>query len=65
MSQREYMQMLFKRHGDNEDILVREYAEAEMNGIVRRKRNQNDLDSIKYARALYKDGMKKGWIRNS
>ena len=61
--QREYMRKLYDRYGDQADILVREYANGERNRIVVRARNDYNLTPEQYARALYRDGKRRGWLR--
>jgi hypothetical protein len=62
MNQRDFMRQLYQEFGDHEDILVREYAAGEERGIVTRQSNTHDLTPEQYARALYRDGIHKGWI---
>jgi len=65
MTQRDKMRQLFQLHGEKgmEEIL-RQYAKAEASGEVRRKK-KGILTTEEYAVMLYKDGIKKGWIRQS
>ncbi len=65
MRQREYMRRLYARFGDEPDILIRRYADAERKGIVCRAKNTFDLTAEQYAAALYRDGKRKGWITQS
>ena len=46
----------------DEERVIREYAEAEKRGEVERKRNSSNYTAEQYARALWNDAMKKGWI---
>ena len=62
MSQRDHMRHLYKQHGDDETVLVAQYAKAERNSLVTRKRNTHNISSEQYSKALYKDGIRKGWI---
>ena len=62
MNQRDKMRELFNRYGDNPDILIRKYAEAERRGEVIRKNNINNMPSEEYAKWLLADARKKGWI---
>jgi hypothetical protein len=41
--------------------VVREYA-AEARGEVKRKSNSHGITAEQYARALWNDAVKKGWI---
>jgi hypothetical protein len=61
-SQRDVMRSLYRKHGNKEEVLVSQYAEAERNGEVERKSNDYHLGAEEYARALYADGVRKGWI---
>ncbi len=62
MSQRDYMRRLFQEYGDNEDVLISNYAEGEKRGVVSRGSNMYELSPEEYAQALYNDGIRKGWI---
>jgi hypothetical protein len=60
--QRDVMRRLYtEQHGD-EERTIREYALAEQRGQVPRASNQYQLDAARYARALLRDGMAKGWL---
>ena len=56
------MRDLVRRYGMNEDRIVREYAAAERRGDVARSSNDYGLDAETYARRLWADALKKGWI---
>lgn len=58
------MREMVKRYGANEERVVREYAEAEKRGEVQRKSNAFDITPEQYARALWRDAVRKGWIGN-
>jgi hypothetical protein len=60
--QRDVMRELVKRHGMNRDVVVAAYARAERNGDVKRERNTHGTDPETYARALWADGVTKGWL---
>ena len=62
MSQRDYMRLLYKQYGSSESMIIDSYTEAEQKGLVLRRSNERRLDSSQYAKALYKDGIRKGWI---
>ena len=64
-TQRDMMRESYRRYGQDEERVVREYAAAEERGEVERKSNSQDHNSIQYARALWKDGVRKGWIFGS
>ncbi len=62
MTQRDYMRKLAKLYGrDNRDKIVREYAKAEMKGLVHRKRGTKDTSPYEYAFHLWHDMVSKGW----
>jgi hypothetical protein len=54
--------MLYGQHAGDEEKIISAYASAEMRGEVVRQNNAHGLSPIQYARALYKDGLRKGWI---
>ena len=62
MNQRDMMRALYRRFGDDEERLVAEYAAAEIRGDVARTSNTRGYSAKQYARALYQDGNRKGWI---
>ena len=47
------MRELIKKHGDDKDSIIREYAAAEEKGIVERKRNSCNLTALAYASNFY------------
>ena len=61
-TQREFMCGLVAEFGMNEDRVVQEYAAAEQNGDVNRKSNEYGTPPEAYARALWRDGVRKGWL---
>jgi hypothetical protein len=61
-SQRDYMRGLVRRFGPDEERVVREYAATEGRGEVERKNNSHLITAEQYARALWNDAVKKGWI---
>lgn len=61
-SQRDYMRELVRRFGADEERVVREYAAAEERGEVERRSNSHRITAEQYARALWGDAIKKGWI---
>lgn len=63
--QREYMAKLVERYGMDEERVVREYASAEERGEVERKSNTHGWTANQYARALWRDGVRKGWINGA
>jgi hypothetical protein len=62
LSQREVIRDLVARFGMNQERVIREYAAAERRGEVERKSNKHHLGSETYARALWADAVRKGWI---
>jgi hypothetical protein len=63
MTQRDKMRQLFQLHGESDlEGILRQYAQAEVRGEVKRKK-KGILTTAEYAALLYKDGIKKGWIR--
>jgi hypothetical protein len=63
-TQHDYMRMLVNRYGMDGERVVREYADAEERGDVERKSNTRGYTAKQYARALWLDGMRKGWLNN-
>ena len=64
MSQRDKMLEIYKRHkGNNDNAIIREYADAERSGKVKRKRNKYGLSAEDYAKRLLADGRDKGWLK--
>ena len=61
-SQRDVMRRLYREYGGNEALVVAAYARAETAGEVQRKRDKNGLTPEEYAKALFRDGEKKGWL---
>jgi hypothetical protein len=62
MKQFDKMRELFALYGDQEKILIQEYAWAEIHGEVTRKSNKNGVTAEHYASLLLKDARTKGWI---
>lgn len=60
--QRELMRKLVQTIGRDEDAVCAAYADAEEDGEVLRKSNANGRTPEEYARALWRDAVKKGWI---
>ena len=65
MKQRDLMRELFERYGDDEKIIVSEYARAEREGRVQRASDESRMTPEDYARRLFYDGKVKGWIRGN
>lgn len=60
--QRDYMRRLFVEMDGNMSKACAAYARAERDGIVARSRNTHDMTPEDYAKALWNDGVKKGWL---
>jgi hypothetical protein len=56
------MRELVRRFGPDEERVVREYAAAEERGEVGRRSNSHRITAEQYARALWNDAVKKGWV---
>ena len=56
------MRELMRKHPNDPSAIIREYAQAEREGVVQRERDTNDLSAEDYASRLYADGIKKQWI---
>lgn len=56
------MRDLVARFGRNEDVVCRAYAAAESRGDVPRQSNKYGLTPEQYARALWRDGARRGWF---
>ena len=57
----DYMRKLISELGRNQAAVCAAYAKAEDDGVVSRKSNDNNMSSLEYAIALWKDGERKGW----
>lgn len=62
MTQRDKMRELFRLYQGDKAMVVKAYAEAEQAGEVNRLRNASGYGTEQYARALWADGEKKGWL---
>jgi len=62
MKQVDKMRQLYIELGGDESKTISAYAAAERRGEVKRKSNKHGLDSETYSRALYLDGIRKGWL---
>ena len=62
-SQRDALRRLVERFGMNEERVIKEYAAAERRGEVKRSSNKYALSPEDYARALWRDAVRKGWLR--
>jgi len=57
------MKSLFARNRGDEIATARAYAKAEEVGEIVRKSNSHNRGSITYAKALIRDGKRKGWLK--
>jgi hypothetical protein len=62
-SQRSVMRSYFHRFGGDRERTVAAYAAAERRGEVARRSNVRAMDPDDYARRLFADGARRGWIR--
>lgn len=61
-TQRETMSRLYAANGCSREAAIEAYAAAERRGELRRRSNKHGLTAVEYARALFADGEKKGWL---
>ena len=62
LCQRDMMRLLFLENGENERAVVNAYVAAERAGDVLRKCDRNGIRVEQYAQALFRDGIRTGWI---
>lgn len=62
VSQRNVMRRLFVECDSDEERVIAAYAHAERSGEVVRSSRSSQLSAEAYARALFKDGLRKGWL---
>lgn len=62
VTQREYMRTLHREMGPNRTSVCTAYAQGERAGMVSRHRNSHDQSPEDYARTLWDDGVRKGWL---
>jgi hypothetical protein len=60
--QRAFMNDLVTRYGADEKTVCTLYALAERRGEILRRKNTHGITPEQYARALWKDGINKGWL---
>jgi hypothetical protein len=60
--QREVMRRIWTQHRPDEERAVCEYAAAERRGETPRSSNSHGWTPEQYARALLRDGLRKGWL---
>jgi hypothetical protein len=61
-SQREVMRALYKDHRGMKADVCAAYAAAEKRGEVERKSNEHNAPPEIYARKLFVDGIRRGWL---
>lgn len=59
------MKDLWVRHAQDTKAVIVAYANAEAAGLVTRRRNARGIDSMQYARALLRDGLRRGWLNKA
>jgi hypothetical protein len=62
-SQRDVLRELVASFGMNEEKVIQEHAAAEKRSEAKRASNKHDLEPEAYARALWRDGIRKGWLK--
>ncbi len=61
-SQREAMITIYKKFDKDKEKTVNAYAYLEKKGSVPRKSNSHNWTPLTYSKALFNDGIKKGWL---
>ena len=61
-SQMEAMITIYKRFNGDKEKTVNAYAYLEKEGSVPRKSNSHNWNPLTYSKALFNDGIKKGWL---
>ena len=64
MTQRDIMRRFYRQHRGNPDQTIRAFLVAERYGDVRRASNYSNIDVLTYARVLFADGLRRGWLRH-
>ncbi len=62
LKQRDMMRTLYRAHGGDETAVCEAYAKAERLGQVPRASNEYSIPADRYAKALWRDGVSKGWL---
>ena len=63
IKQRDYMRQLFQKFNKDSSKIINAYAAGEKAGIVERKNNSHNLTSYEYAKKLFSEGSRRGWIK--
>ena len=62
-SQRDAMKEIFKKYNGEKDDVIKTYAWMEGKGYAQRKSNLYHLSAMSYAKALYRDGIRRRWLK--
>jgi hypothetical protein len=62
-TQREYMCKMFREHRGDKIKVCTNYVQAERAGLVPRKSNVGRIKPEQYALGLWRDGVRRGWLR--
>lgn len=62
-TQRSVMRDIYRHFDGNHDKVVAAYAAAERLGQVGRASNIRGMESAEYAERLFRDGVRRDWIR--
>lgn len=62
--QQSLMTALVEKHGLDKDAVCADYAEAELDGAVRRPSEHGALSPIAFAHLLWHDGEVTGWLKS-
>ena len=62
LKQRDLMRILHRTLGGDERAVCEAYAKAERLGQVPRASNEYSIPADRYAKALWRDGVSKGWL---
>ena len=63
--QKDLMCSLYEDHGGDEERVCKAFAEAENKGRFFRKTGDLRLSPEEYARAMFADGIARGWLKPS
>ena len=62
MGQRAVMKQLAEMHNYDKSVVIAKYAQAERTGKAQRLSDEHSTAPEEYARRLWEDGIKKGWL---
>lgn len=60
--QRELIKQLATKHKGDEKKVCAAYAKAEREGTIKRARDEHDLSPEEYAKQLWRDAQRWGWL---